>query len=104
LKYRINQSWRKRVTGGRKACPSGRGKAPHAKLVRKLKDGMIYGYLWFCIDEFKVMLNFDVRDHFCRASGCLRGGQLKPECLRGGAFWSQHGLAAKGVWMSWHLS
>lgn len=58
LKYRINQSWRKLVTGGGKAHPSGREKATHAKLVRKLNHGRIYCYFLFCSDQFEVMLNF----------------------------------------------
>lgn len=61
LKYRINQSWRKLVTGGRKARPSGREKATHAKLVRKLNHSRIYCYFLFCSDQFEVMLNFVVK-------------------------------------------
>lgn len=70
LKNRINRSWRKVVTGERKACPSGRGKATHAKLERNVNHGMMHGYFLYCVGQFKVILNFDVRDHFCRACGC----------------------------------
>lgn len=69
MKYRTDKSWRKLVTAGRKASPSGRGEATHAKLVRKLNRGMIYVFFLFYVDQFKVMLDFDVKDHFCRALG-----------------------------------
>lgn len=44
------------VTGERKACPSGSGKATHAKLERNVNHGMMHGYFLFFVGQFKVIL------------------------------------------------